>query len=74
MVMFVHREEYFRRTPEEKEQFAGQAQIIIEKQRNGPTGDVELVWRKDFTRFEDRAPERFNTFDEFNSSEATPFG
>lgn len=62
VVMFVHREEYYLRG-EAKEAVAGQAQIIVEKQRNGPTGEVELSWLKDFTRFEDRAPERFNEFD-----------
>ena len=59
VVMFVHREEYYLRD-EAKEAVAGQAQIIVEKQRNGPTGEVELAWLKDFTRFEDRAPERYN--------------
>ncbi|MBM4092195.1 MAG: replicative DNA helicase, partial [Planctomycetes bacterium] len=48
VVMFVHREEYYRRG-EEQEEFAGQAEIIVAKQRNGPTGDVELVWRKEYT-------------------------
>lgn len=64
VVMFVHREEYFRRG-EEREQFAGQAEVIIAKQRNGPTGEVELVWRKQFTRFEDKAPERLEEFDSY---------
>jgi replicative DNA helicase len=65
VVMFVHREEYYRR-PEEQEQFAGQAEVIVAKQRNGPIGNVELVWRKEFTRFEDRAPQRFQALDEHN--------
>jgi replicative DNA helicase len=64
VVMFVHREEYYRRG-DEQEQFAGQAEILIAKQRNGPVGEVELVWRKEFTRFEDKAPERFEEFDEY---------
>lgn len=68
VVMFVHREEYFRRG-EEQEQFAGQAEIIISKQRNGPVGEIELMWRKEFTRFEDRAPERLQVFDDFNQQE-----
>jgi len=62
VVMFVHREEYFLRGEEQKE-VAGQAQIIIEKQRNGPTGDVELTWLREFTRFEDRAAPRHGEFD-----------
>ncbi len=68
VVAFVHREEYFQRG-EEQAQVAGQAQIIIEKQRNGPTGDIELLWKKEFTRFEDLAPERFDEFDSFNDAE-----
>ncbi len=67
VVMFVHREEYYRRG-EERDQCAGQAEIIISKQRNGPIGDIELVWRKDFTRFEDKAPERLEEFDEYAES------
>ncbi len=55
LVMFIHREEYYRRGPE-RDEVEGQAELIIAKQRNGPVGDVALVWRKDFTRFEDRAP------------------
>ncbi|MCA9170884.1 MAG: replicative DNA helicase [Planctomycetales bacterium] len=66
VVMFVHREEYYR-TAEEREQFAGQAEIIIAKQRNGPIGEVELVWRKEFTRFANPAPQHYDEFDQFNS-------
>jgi replicative DNA helicase len=64
VVMFVHREEYYHRG-DDKAQFAGQAEIIIAKQRNGPVGDVELTWEAEFTRFSDRAPERHNEFDDY---------
>jgi len=67
VVMFVHREEYYRRG-DEQEQFAGQAEIIVAKQRNGPVGDVPLIWRKEFTRFEDKAPDRLQVFDDFNDN------
>lgn len=70
VVMFVHREEYYQRG-EEREQLAGQAEIIVSKQRNGPIGDIELVWRKDYTRFEDKAPERLEEFDDY--TEPAPF-
>ena len=53
VVMFVHREEYFR-TGEARDEVAGQAQLIIAKQRNGPVGEVELTWHRDYTRFESR--------------------
>jgi replicative DNA helicase len=64
VVMFVHREEYYHRG-DDKAQFAGQAEVIIAKQRNGPIGDVPLTWEADFTRFLDRAPDRFNEFDDY---------
>ncbi|MCP4892018.1 MAG: replicative DNA helicase [Rubripirellula sp.] len=64
VVMFVHREEYYHRG-DDRAQFAGQAEIIISKQRNGPIGDVELTWEADFTRFSDRAPDRHSEFDEY---------
>lgn len=65
VVMFVHRESYFQKGQPEEEVNQHEAQIIIEKQRNGPTGDVELHWERDFTRFSNRAPERYSEFDEF---------
>ncbi len=64
VVMFVHREEYYHRG-EDRAQYAGQAEIIIAKQRNGPIGDVELTWEADFTRFSDRAAERHSEFDDY---------
>ena len=64
VVMFVHREEYYQRG-EDRSQYAGQAEIIIAKQRNGPVGDVQLTWEADFTRFTDRAPERHSEFDDY---------
>ncbi|HEV7282149.1 MAG TPA: replicative DNA helicase [Pirellulaceae bacterium] len=67
VVMFVHREEYYHRG-DDQQQYAGQAQIVVAKQRNGPVGEVELIWKKDFTRFEDKAPERFADFDDYNAS------
>ena len=72
VVMFVHREEYYRRG-EDAADVAGQAEIIIAKQRNGPVGNIELIWRKDFTRFEDKAPDRLQVFDNFNAPSADDF-
>jgi replicative DNA helicase len=65
VVMFVHREEYYHRG-EEQNEYAGQAEIIIAKQRNGPVGDVRLVWLKEFTRFQDEVPDRLQEFDDYN--------
>ena len=65
VVMFVHREEYYHRG-DDASQYAGQAEIIIAKQRNGPVGEIELTWEKEYTRFSDRAPERHTEFDNRN--------
>ncbi|MFP1631471.1 replicative DNA helicase [Zhengella sp. ZM62] len=77
VVLFVYRDEYYlqNREPEEGtpehatwlekfERVKGKAEMIIAKQRHGPTGTVELAFEGQFTRFsdlaeEDRLPERF---------------
>ncbi len=48
VVLLIHREEYYRPDDESVE---GRADIIIAKQRNGPTGIVELQFNKRLTRF-----------------------
>jgi hypothetical protein len=32
-------------------------------------GDIDLVWKREYTRFENLAPKRHEQFDEFNYSE-----
>src|SRR5205085_1930434 len=54
-VWFVHREEYYQTNAEAKQRLAGQADIIVSKQRNGPIGDVKMAWLKEFARFETAA-------------------
>src|ERR1700722_6133116 len=49
VVCFIHREEYYDR---DNEELKGKAEIIIAKQRNGPTGTVHLAYLSDYTRFE----------------------
>jgi replicative DNA helicase len=48
VVMFIYREEEHKPTDENR----GIAEIIIGKQRNGPTGNRKLAFIKEFTRFE----------------------
>jgi len=41
--------------PEIRAKLKGQATLHIAKQRSGPTGDVNLCFREEYTRFEDAA-------------------
>lgn len=47
VVMFIYRDDYYNHDSEE----AGVSEIIIGKQRNGPTGTVKLAWLSQFTKF-----------------------
>ena len=49
VVVFLFREEYYH---PEKEESRNKAEAIIAKQRNGPTGTIELVFLKEWTRFD----------------------
>lgn len=78
VVLFIYREEYYLKnkmpkenTPEfftwqaEMEQVAGRAEVIISKQRHGPTGTVQLHFNANLTRFgnlarEDYLPEQLD--------------
>jgi len=51
VVMLLHRPEYYHATEDNK----GRAIAIVAKQRSGPTGKVNLVWRGEYTRFETAA-------------------
>jgi len=54
VVMFIHRQEMYDREQTRPED-QGIAELIIGKQRNGPTGTVTLTFLKQFTRFENYA-------------------
>ena len=47
VVMFIYRDDYYNHDSEE----AGISEIIIGKQRNGPTGTVKLAWLSQYTKF-----------------------
>jgi replicative DNA helicase len=51
VVMLLHREDYYHRGEEAYEP-DNTAEVIIAKQRNGPTGTVKLMFREKCTRFE----------------------
>ncbi|MBI4365465.1 MAG: replicative DNA helicase [Deltaproteobacteria bacterium] len=52
VILFVYREEMYNRESPEK----GIAEVIVGKQRNGPTGFVRLAFLSEYTRFENLAP------------------
>jgi len=52
VVAFIHRESYYNRSEEMTAEEKAKAEIIIAKQRNGPTDTVFLNWLGKYTRFE----------------------
>lgn len=59
LVLFIHRPEMYRDLREKAEQkgetLDGRADVILAKHRNGPTGQVDLHFHKQFTRFDNRS-------------------
>ena len=53
LVIFIHRPEYYDREDESKR---GIAEIMLSKNRNGPTGDIDLYFHREFTRFDNLTP------------------
>ena len=51
VVMFIFREEYY---DKENPELKNKAQIIIAKQRNGPTGSFELIFQGSTTKFKNK--------------------
>ena len=51
VIMFIYRDDYYNKESKEP----GVAEIIIAKQRNGPTGTVKLTFLKPITKFESYA-------------------
>jgi replicative DNA helicase len=56
LVMLLYREEYYK---PEKEEARGKCEIIIAKQRNGPTGSVHLQFTANCMRFENLSTQQF---------------
>jgi replicative DNA helicase len=65
VVAFVHREEFYQTNEEDRERVKGQADLMIRKQRNGPTGDIKLTWLHEFTRFENWQQPEYDEFSDF---------
>jgi replicative DNA helicase len=73
VVMLLHREEYYHKGDEEwladpdNEDKIGLAELILAKQRNGPTGSVKFTWDAKTTRFKSHDPNH-------NAGQAEGFG
>ena len=52
MVMFIYRDDYYNQEQEP----TNDAEIIIAKNRSGPTGTAHLLWMPKYTKFGDKAP------------------
>jgi len=57
LVMFIYRDEYY--NPESERR--GEAEIIIAKQRNGPTGTVDLLYQASITRFLNKVHNQYSS-------------
>jgi replicative DNA helicase len=53
VIMFIYRDEYYNKESKEP----GVAEIIIAKQRNGPVGTVKLTFLRQWTKFDNLAPD-----------------
>ncbi|MCX6137698.1 MAG: replicative DNA helicase [Ignavibacteriales bacterium] len=62
VVLFVHRPEKYNILEEGGKSTEGLAEIIIGKQRNGPIGEVQLTFVKEYARFENLAMPSFNEY------------
>jgi replicative DNA helicase len=73
VVAFVHRSEMYEDpNSEEYRDVSGTAEIIVGKQRNGPTGDIKLAFVRKYARFENLAPQVFDLVPG-EPDEETPF-
>jgi replicative DNA helicase len=61
-VIFVHRPEKYGLQKDDNSSAEGMAEIIIGKQRNGPTDQVELAFIKQYARFDNLAMPSFDNY------------
>jgi len=74
VVMFVHREEYYSVPGEAlEEEHKGTAEIIVAKQRSGPTGSVKVAWHAKYTKFANLAYKTHDALDEFSGDNYDDF-
>ena len=72
----VHREEYYLSAAEREQMKSGnnpnnclgEADIIIAKQRNGPTGELKLHWFQQYTRFKNAERHEYGEFESYDAA------
>jgi replicative DNA helicase len=62
VVMFINRPNFYKTDLSEEDR--AKAEVIIAKQRNGPTGTLNFVFLARYTRFEEAAPDAWTTIGE----------
>jgi replicative DNA helicase len=77
VVMFIHREDvYLDKEKAAEKDLIGRAKIIVAKQRNGATDDIDLYWKGEWTRFLDPAKhhegEYVEDFGDYGQPEGPP--
>jgi len=59
VIIFIYRDEYYNKESPDK----GLAEVIIGKQRNGPTGSLKLKFFGEYTRFDNLAHDAVGSFE-----------
>jgi len=65
VIMFIYREEVYDKSNDDVK---GKAEVIVEKQRNGPTGTITLTFIGEYTRFENYTERDDYNFDEVDEA------
>lgn len=58
MIGLLYRSDYYAEDEDQRQQLAGQANLHLVKNRNGPTGDIPLRFEAELMRFSTREPEK----------------
>lgn len=69
-IMFIYRDEYYFENSPDK----GQAEVIVAKQRNGPTGTVKVRFTSQYTRFDNLDQDNYDFDEEFDPFAAEAAG
>lgn len=77
MIGLLYRSDYYAEDEDQRQQLAGQANLHLAKNRNGPTGDIPLRFEAELMRFSTREPEKNSvpcgTLDPFSFPPPDPY-